>query len=82
MATEMALAQRIAAEIRAEMAWQSRGIPALAKTLELGLRATQRRYNGEVEFGLDEIDAVCEWLGVSKRQITTGERDRELGVTA
>jgi hypothetical protein len=82
MNPEIALAQRIAAEIRAEMAWQAKAVSELARVIERGVRATQRRYSGEIEFGLDEVEMVAEWLGVSKVQLLTGVRDRERAVSA
>lgn len=71
------LPERIAAEVRSEMAWQRRSVPELATVLGVGLRAAQRRYSGEVEIGLDEIDPIADWLGVSRNQLLTGHRDRE-----
>lgn len=82
MNPEITLAQRIAAEVRAEMGWQARSVPELAKALGIGLRSAQRRYKGELEFGLDEVAEVAEWLGVSRNQLLTGQRDREALVSA
>lgn len=77
MQPPLSLPARIAAEVRSEMAYQARSVTELASVLGLGVRATQRRYAGEVEFGLDEIEEVAAWLGVSKTQLLTGHRDRE-----
>jgi hypothetical protein len=36
----------------------------LGNLLDLKMAATYRRLNGTTDFTVDELDTVCEWLGV------------------
>jgi len=74
MSNSPTLSGAIAGEIRAEMARQLRTTVELAEALDLKPRAVQRRLAGDMEFSLDEIDAVASFLGVSREQLLTGVR--------
>lgn len=65
---------RVAAEVRAEMARQKRTARDMAVALEMGARAAERRVNGDIEFGLNELQQVADWLGVDREQLVTGRR--------
>lgn len=70
------LAQRVAAELRAEMAFQKRSIHELGHALGIGYKAAKARYDGDMDLPIAELPRVATWLGVSVGQLTTGERDR------
>lgn len=57
--------QRIAAEIRAEMARQQRSQRELADALSYTQQAVSRRLAGHVAIDLNELDLIARFLGVS-----------------
>ncbi|WOF23798.1 helix-turn-helix domain-containing protein [Microbacterium betulae] len=59
-----ALAQRVADEIRAEMARQRRSAADLAEYLGITAHTVGRRLNGAVPFNVIELASVSVWLGV------------------
>ena len=58
-------AQRIAAELRAEMARQKMSGRALADAIGANHATVARWINGDGPLSLDWMDAICEALGVS-----------------
>lgn len=57
-------AQRIAANVRAELARQQRSGADLAKSLSWSQAAMQRRLSGRVAFDVTELDAVATQLEI------------------
>lgn len=57
--------ERIAGEIRAEMARQQRSQRQLALALGYTQQAVSRRLAGHVAIDVDELDAIARFLGVS-----------------
>ena len=57
-------AQRVAAEVRAEMARQHRSVRDLAAALDLSYSAASRRFNGEIALDMDDLHRVAAWLGL------------------
>ncbi|MDQ1215707.1 helix-turn-helix domain-containing protein [Microbacterium arborescens] len=70
-ATDMAdeTAERLAAEVRAEMARQRRTAGQLAQVLSLTQATVGRRLNGLVPFNITELAATAEWLGLSATEL-------------
>lgn len=58
------LAQRVAAEVRAEMARQGKRNRELAPVLDVSEQAVSERMRGSLEFRLSELYAVARFLGV------------------
>ncbi|WGD36822.1 hypothetical protein [Lysinibacter sp. HNR] len=73
----MNLRQRVAAELRAEMGFQKLSINDLGTHLGVGYKAAKRRYDGNQELSLDELESASTWLDCSIAQLTTGNRDRD-----
>lgn len=66
------LGQRVAATVRAHMGWQRFSVAELASVLGLQQRAAKRRYDGEQDYSLAELERVAEWLDVSKEELAMG----------
>lgn len=56
--------ERVAAEVRAEMARQRRTQTELAEHLDMSQQAVSRRMTGELAWDVDEITDIADWLGV------------------
>lgn len=65
MGSPITLRQRVAAELRAEMARQKRTGIELATVLKCSQQSASRRLNGGQGLDLDELPVIAEWLGVS-----------------
>lgn len=63
------LTKRVAAEIRAEMARQTKTTADVAQETGLSQRTTHRLVKGEREITIGELEAVCRALGVQISQI-------------
>lgn len=63
------LAEHVAANIRAELAVRRLTSKDLARVLHIGPRAASRRLSGDLDFSLNETDAVARWLGVSRAEL-------------
>jgi hypothetical protein len=72
METTSNLAQRVAGELRAEMARQGKTMSELCGVLQLSNKTARTRYMGQTELGLNEIEAVSVWLGIDRRQLLIG----------
>lgn len=70
------LAERVAAELRAEMAWQGKDIRELATVINCSTSTAKTRFTGESELRLDEINVVSVWLGVDSKQLLTGAHSK------
>lgn len=59
--------QRVAAEVRAEMARQNKRVTltGMAEATGITLSTLRRRVDGSSSFTLDELTRVAEYLGVS-----------------
>lgn len=77
MENNQTLAERVAAELRAEMAWQGKSVSELSETLGVSVKTARARYAGSAELALDEIDCVSAWLQVDRKQLLTGIHGRE-----
>lgn len=69
MSLTNSLRDRVAAEIRAEMARQRKSGVELASLLHLSQQSVSRRVNGETDLTLDELEVVARWLDVSLADI-------------
>lgn len=56
--------QRVAAELRAEMARQNRSRMDLADALGISHSAASRRFDGSISLDVDELYRVAVWLSV------------------
>ena len=56
--------QRLAAEVRAELARQKRTATEAAATIGVTPATMGRRLSGETPFNVIEIASICRWLGV------------------
>lgn len=63
------LADHVAANIRAELAVRRQTSKDLARVLHIGQRAASRRLSGDLDFSLNELDAVARWLGVARVEL-------------
>lgn len=72
METTSNLAQRVAGELRAEMARQGKTMSELGSTLRLSQKTARTRYAGQTELSLNEIEAVSLWLAIDRRQLLVG----------
>lgn len=59
------VSQRVAAELRAELARQKRSGRELSVVLGISEHTGGRRLNGETPFNMVELAAACGWLGIS-----------------
>ncbi len=73
-ATKTAWWQQIATGVRMQLFVQRRTITDLATAMGRGRPYVSRRVNGKEPFGLDEIEDVAKWLGVSVKSLS-GEED-------
>jgi transcriptional regulator with XRE-family HTH domain len=58
------LNDRVAANLRAEMAAQRKSVTDLSAALRVGHRAATRRWSGEQDIGLNELELLSKWLDV------------------
>ena len=65
-----ALAGRVAAEVRAEMARQGKSKGELAHALGVTLNTAKSRYDGDIAYSLVELAQVAIWLGVGVHRLT------------
>lgn len=56
--------QRVAANVRAELARHSRSQADLGQALGRSQPYVSRRLNGKVAFGVDEVERIAVWLAV------------------
>ncbi|MCC4906927.1 helix-turn-helix transcriptional regulator [Microbacterium sp. cx-59] len=56
--------QRLAGEMRAELARQKRTASDLAAALGITPHTVGRRLNGDVPFNMIELATACRWLGI------------------
>ncbi len=56
--------QRVAGEVRAELARQKRTANELATVLGISAHTAGRRLSGDVPFNVIELAALCQWLNV------------------
>jgi len=61
-------AQRVTAEVRAEMARQRKSQTAIAKALNMSQVAVSRRLRGEVDFTVTDLARLADVLGVPLAQ--------------
>lgn len=64
MERHAAVAQQVAAEVRAEMARQNKRNTELAQVLDVTPGTAGRKVAGRVEFTLTELFQVAQWLTV------------------
>jgi hypothetical protein len=60
-----ATAQRIADDVRAELARQKKTAGEMASVLGITAHTAGRRLNGDVPFNVVEIAIIARWLGLS-----------------
>ena len=59
------LSEKVATNVRAELAAQRLTTTDLAAVLHIGTRAAARRISGSLDFSLNETEIVAAWLNVS-----------------
>lgn len=69
-------AERVAAAIRAEMAWQRRTGVDLAKHLGVAQPTISKRLTGAAPFDLAEVERIAEWLRMTPAELLA-RADRE-----
>jgi plasmid maintenance system antidote protein VapI len=57
----------VAAELRAQMARQQKSIAELADILGLERQAAKKRYDGDKEMTVSEVDRAAGWLGIDRQ---------------
>lgn len=65
-------AERIAANVRAELARQQRSGSSLSKSLDWSQAAMARRLSGRIPFNVDELDRIAAELNVSLSYLILG----------
>ena len=55
---------RVAAEVRAELARQNKSKASLAQAAGISVDTLRRRLDGVYPFYVEEIDAICFFLGI------------------
>lgn len=70
------LATNVAAAVRAEMGRQRLGVNDLAAVLGIHRRYAKRRYDGEHEFSLKEIERVAAWLEIPEGDLVDSKDRR------
>lgn len=74
------LRERVAQEVRAEIARAGFSVNAAAKALEWTQPYLQRRISGTTAFDVDDLEKLSRWLGVPvQRFLGTAENAREPG---
>lgn len=68
------LPDRVADNVRAEMAVQRRTAVELADLLNVGHRAALARVNGSIPFSLGDLEKVSPWLGISIAELSAARR--------
>ncbi|MDQ1111205.1 transcriptional regulator with XRE-family HTH domain [Microbacterium testaceum] len=68
-AVGLAAAQRLAGEVRAEMARQKRTAGEMARVLGITAHTAGRRLSGAVAFSVTELMAVAMWLGMDAKEL-------------
>lgn len=66
-------AQRVAAEVRANLARLRISRQSFADSLDMSLSAATRRLNGDVPFTVDEIYRAAEVLDIAPTSLLPGE---------
>jgi transcriptional regulator with XRE-family HTH domain len=66
------IAERVAAEVRAEMARQRRTQAELAAAVGLSPQSIGRRLSGEHPFDVEELERAAAWLDVSVSSLLPG----------
>lgn len=61
---ERAAAEKVAREVRAELARQKRTAAQLAAVIGVTAHTAGRRLSGATPFNVVELGAIAEWLGV------------------
>ncbi|MFT3871577.1 MAG: hypothetical protein QM714_02855 [Nocardioides sp.] len=76
MGTPATFRQRVAAEIRAEMARQKRTGVQLAEVLQCSQQSVSRRLAEGQGLDLDELPLIAEWLGIDVLDLIAPGRER------
>jgi transcriptional regulator with XRE-family HTH domain len=71
------LNDRVAANLRAEMAAQRKTVTDLAEALHVGHRAATRRWSGDQDIGLNDLDQISVWLEIPVSTLMTA-RERQV----
>ncbi|REC98371.1 BetR domain-containing protein [Microbacterium sp. AG157] len=64
-----AAAQRLAGEVRAEMARQKRTAGEMARVLDITAHTAGRRLSGAVAFSISDLMSVAMWLGMDPKEL-------------
>lgn len=63
------LANYVAANLRAEMSARRLTSNDLARVLNVGARAAARRFSGDIDLTLNELDIVATWLSMPRAEL-------------
>ena len=74
MANPIPFPERVAAELRSEMAYQQRTLTQMAEALKLDRKATKLRYDGVKPMTLAEIETLARWLDVELGRLLLSAR--------
>lgn len=67
--------ERVAEQVRRELAAKKLPASVLAPVLDIGVQAAQRRVSGETPFGLDEVPLVAAFLEVPISRLLSAMAD-------
>lgn len=74
MANPIPFPERVAAELRSEMAYQQKTLTQMAEALDLDRKATKLRYDGSKPMTLAEIELLADWLEVELGRLLLSSR--------
>lgn len=74
MANPIPFPERVAAELRSEMAYQQKSLTQMSEALELDRKATKLRYDGKKPLTLSEVETLASWLHVELGQLLLSPR--------
>ena len=67
--------QAVARRLRGELAERRISVSEVARRINMTQGALSRRMTGNVEFGVDLLDSICEATGASFTYVTTGIKE-------
>lgn len=69
MALDDGYPKAVAAELRAQMARQQKSIAELADVLGMERQAAKKRFDGDREMTVSEVDRAAAWLGIDRQDL-------------
>lgn len=68
------ITERVAAEVRAELARRKLSRRDLESILGLSQPSVARRVNGDTPFNLAELEQICEWLSINPGDLVVAKQ--------